>query len=89
LTSATSPTNGVTTVGIVPQNLPDLQSGQSVTVTVRYQFGLLAPCALVILGCEFDTTLGVSMPDALDKADSPPPTATVHVRAPDLPPPLS
>jgi hypothetical protein len=89
LTSATSPTNGVTTLGVVPQNLPDLASGQSTTVSVRYQLGLLAPCALVILGCQFDTTLAVSMPDVLDKADSPPPPATVHSRAPDLPPPLA
>jgi hypothetical protein len=90
LVSADSPNNGVNTLGVVPQNLPDLQSGQSTIVSVRYQLALLGgPCALVILGCQFDTTLGVSMPDALDKADSPPPTATVHVRTPDLPPPLA
>lgn len=90
LVSADSPNNGVNTLGPVPQNLPDLQSGQSTVISVRYQLALLGgPCALVILGCQFDTTLGVSMPDALDQATSPPPTATVHVRTPDLPPPLA
>jgi hypothetical protein len=89
LTKAISPNNGVATLGPIPQNLPDLQSGQSTTLSVRYQLGLLSPCALVILGCQFDTTLSVSMPDVLDRADSPPPSATVHVRAPDLPPPLA
>jgi hypothetical protein len=90
LTGATSPTHGVSTLGVVPQALPDLQSGQSTIVSVRYQLALLGgPCALVILGCQFDTTLSVSMPDVLDKADSPPPSATVHVRTPDLPPPLA
>jgi hypothetical protein len=90
LTGATSPTPGVSTIGPVPQALPDLASGDSTIVSVRYQLALLSgPCALVILGCQFDTTLSVSMPDALDKADSPPPSATVHVKTPNLPPPLA
>lgn len=88
LTGATSSTTGVSTLGSVPQNLPDLAAGQSTTVAVRYQLGLLGPCALVILGCRFDTTLAVSLPDVLDRAATPPPSATVRVRTPDLPPPL-
>jgi hypothetical protein len=56
-------------------------------VTVRYQIPLLGgPCGLVILGCQFATTVHATVPDALDVAAAK--TATVTVRAPDLPPPL-
>jgi len=88
MTSTSSPTNGVTPLGPQPQALPDLLHGASTVVSVRYQLGLLAPCALVILGCQLDTKVSVSMPDVLDKADTPPPSVTTRVRAPDFPPPL-
>ena len=56
-------------------------------VTVRYQLNLLGgPCTLVILGCNFSTTLEVGMPDALDTPSTK--TVTVPVKAPTLPPPL-
>ncbi|MEY2470515.1 MAG: hypothetical protein QOF21_3213 [Actinomycetota bacterium] len=89
MTEASSPTAGVTPLGPVPQNLGDLLAGESINFAVRYQFTLLAgPCQLVILGCQFDTKVSVSMPDALDKADTPPPSRTNHVTAPTFPPPL-
>jgi hypothetical protein len=96
LVSSSSSTPGVTALGPVPQNLGDLlgdpdgagpASGDSEIIRVRYQLGLLQPCNLVLLGCTFDTTLGVEMPDALDR-----PATYTHtntgVRAPDFPPPL-
>lgn len=88
MTQTTSPTNDVTPLGPQPQTLGDLLSGDSTTVSVRYQLGLLSPCTLVILSCNFDTTMSVRMPDALDKADTPPPSVTNHVTAPTFPPPL-
>lgn len=89
LTEASSPTPYVSSLGPTPRNLGDLLAGESTTVSVRYQFTLLAgPCKLVILGCKFDTKVAVSMPDALDKADTPPPSRTNSVTAPTLPPPL-
>jgi hypothetical protein len=75
--------------GYIPQALPDLQHGQSTLISVRYQLGAFAPCAKVILGCNFQTTVAVSMPDVLDKATSPPPQVTLSAKAPDLPPPIS
>ena len=91
LKTATSTSIYVKTLGPVPQNLPDLASGQSTQVSVRYQLSLLKqpPCNLIFLGCQFDVKVVVSMPDPLDKADATPPSATVHVRTPDLPPPLA
>jgi hypothetical protein len=89
MTSATSPTAGVTALGPQNQNLGDLLHDDSAVFSVRYQFSLLSgPCTLVILGCQFDTKVSVSMPDVLDKADSPPPSGTNHVTAPTFPPPL-
>ena len=89
MTAATSPTNWVFAMGPAPQNLGDLLAGESTTFSVRYQITLLAgPCKLVILGCKFDTKVSVSMPDALDKADAPPPSQSKQVTAPILPPPL-
>ena len=75
----------MTGLGPVPQKLGDLLSGESETARARFQFGLLQPCQLVILNCEFQTTLGVLMPDALDR----PATllATTSTKAPALPPP--
>lgn len=87
LVSTSSPTNGVTPLGPKPQVLGDLAAGQSAQVTVRYQFGLLAPCALVILNCKFSSVVNVLLPDALDVAATR--TATLPISAPVLPPPLS
>jgi hypothetical protein len=86
LVTTTSPTAGVTPLGPVPQPIGDLAAGQAATVTVRYQLGLLHPCALVILGCQFDTNVQVALPDALDRVTSP--SASAHVVAPTFPPPL-
>ena len=86
LTSAASTTNGVTGLGPVPQKLGDLLTGESETVRARYQFGLTQPCSAVILSCSFSTTLGVLMPDALDRPTTL--TATTAAKAPTLPPPL-
>lgn len=55
-------------------------------ITVRYHLALLGPCALVLLGCTFQSTIQTSMPDALDAASTK--SKTVTVKAPDLPPPL-
>jgi hypothetical protein len=66
--------------------LGDLASGASTDVTVRYNLGLLAPCALVILNCSFSTTLTATMPDALDVSSTD--SASAQVTAPNLPPPL-
>jgi hypothetical protein len=86
LQSTTSPTAGVSPLGPTPQPIGDLLAGQAAVVTVRYQLGLLSPCALVILSCRFDTTVNVAMPDALDVLT--PQSATVPAKAPDFPPPL-
>jgi len=88
--TATSPTYGVTLMkNQIPQNLPDLQHGESTTFSLRWQLGVFAPCAKVILGCTFKSTIAVSMPDVLDKATSPPPQVTVSAKAPTFPPPIS
>ncbi len=87
LVSTSSPTNGVTPIGPQPQALGDLPAGQTTQVTVRYQFGLLAPCAVVILNCKFSSVVTVSLPDALDVGATR--SATVAITAPALPPPLS
>lgn len=88
--------NACPTGGPAAQKLGDLASCQDPTlptscdterITVRYHLPLLGgPCALLILGCVFNTTIQADLPDALDS-----PLAqqqTVTVRAPDLPPPL-
>ena len=86
LASTSSPTNGVTPLGPTPQTLGDLASGASTTVTVAYHLDLLAPCALVVLSCKFDSKLTATMPDALDVPSTQ--TATAPITAPNLPPPL-
>ncbi len=86
LASATSPTSGVTPLGPAPQALDDLASGATENVTVAYHLDLLQPCALVVLGCSFNTKLTVTMPDALDVPATQ--TASAQVTAPNLPPPL-
>lgn len=88
MVSATSPTAGVSALGPQDQPLGDLLAGDTQLFKVRYELGLDKPCALVILGCSFDTVVKVRMPDALDVAQDF--TAPVNgVKAPDLPPPLS
>jgi hypothetical protein len=86
LVSTASTTPGVTPLGPHNQPLGDLLQNQFDFFTVRYKLGLLQPCALVILGCKFSTTLTVDMPDALDVSSIK--TANVDVTAPNLPPPL-
>jgi hypothetical protein len=81
--------------GAPAQSLGDLLSCSSPSlpstcdtelITVRYHLALLGPCDLVLLGCEFESTIQTSMPDALDTTSTK--SKTVTVRAPDLPPPL-
>lgn len=86
LTAASSSTAGVTPLGPVPQPLGDLAAGDSEVVTVRYKLGTASPCGLVVLSCNFATTVAVTLPDALDVVATP--TAAVSVHAPSLPPPL-
>lgn len=86
LQSTDSPSLGVDPLGPTPQPLFDLPAGASQLVQVRYQLGLLGPCALVLLGCHFDTSATVNLPDAFDKPHVL--TATVATTAPSLPPPL-
>jgi hypothetical protein len=86
LVGSTSSSNGVQALGPTPQPLGDLAAGASRLVTVIYHLGLLAPCTLVILHCNFNTTLSVTMPDALDVPATL--SASVPVTAPSLPPPL-
>ncbi|MEY2571417.1 MAG: hypothetical protein QOE63_1767, partial [Acidimicrobiaceae bacterium] len=87
LTSTTSSTAGVTPLGPTPQTLFDIPSGAYQDVQVRYQFALLTgPCKLVILSCNFSTTVNVDFPDAFDVSH--PLSATKPAVAPTLPPPL-
>lgn len=86
LTKASTSTAGAGAIGPVPQKLGDLLAGESETVRVAYQLGLLQPCTLVILGCKLSTTLEVLMPDALDRPATL--SATTATKAPTLPPPL-
>jgi hypothetical protein len=85
--ATSSPTGGVTPLGPTPVTIGDLPAGQATTFTVRYQLGLLSPCALVILGCRFTTKVTATLPDALDKG-TPVTSPNIPVRAPDFPPPL-
>jgi hypothetical protein len=55
-----------------------------VLVTVRYQLGLLQPCVLVILNCNFNTALTVDWLDALDLPSTE--HASLPAKAPNLPP---
>jgi hypothetical protein len=80
--------DGNTPVGKFPRALGDLASNETARVVLKWQLPLPAgnpPCGLVILGCEIDTRLTFSLPDALDVATTP--SFTVRVKAPDLPPP--
>jgi hypothetical protein len=102
LVSATTPTAGAAALGPVPQKLGDLLKGESETVRIRFQLSVLTanvnvgpttyvnislqPCHLVVLNCTFRSTLGVEMPDALDRATTY--TGTVDATAPAFPPPL-
>jgi hypothetical protein len=86
LKSTGSPTSGVSPLGPTPQPLFDLPAGASQIVEVRYQLGLIGPCALVLLGCHFQTSATVDLPDGFDVSHVL--TATVATTAPTLPPPL-
>ena len=82
--------DGNTPVGAPQRSLGDLASMETTTVTLKWQLPLPAgnpPCGLVILNCQFDTTLTFSLPDAMDVAVVPAPVTTIHVQAPNLPPP--
>ena len=84
--------DGNTPLGTFPRSLGDLASGETARVTLEWQLPLPAgnpPCGLVILNCQFDTTLTFRVPDALDVALAPDPSFTLHAQAPNLPPPLS
>ena len=86
LVDAQPATNGVRVLGPRQLALGDLSSGESIQVEIRWQLGTTAPCALVILGCRFDTTLTVDLPDALDVRHVS--SKTVAAKAPLSPPPL-
>jgi hypothetical protein len=87
LMSTTSPTNGVTPLGPHKVPLGDLHAGETRDVTVRYQLGVLNPCGLVILNCDFVTKVNVSWTDALD-LPSQPSVGGLATKAPALPPVL-
>jgi hypothetical protein len=84
--ATSSPSAGVTPVGFQPKNIGDLPVGDTATIQARYQLGLLAPCALIILNCPFNATVGIHWTDALDVAT--PQSRTVSTKAPNFPPPL-
>lgn len=85
LTSASSPDSGVTRIGGgLPSRSVDLAAGETYRVAVRYRLGLVGPCALVLVGCEFDVDAELVGSDALDGPVQA--HRTVHVRAPDVPP---
>ena len=70
-----------------PILLGDIPAGESRTFSTRHQLQLLGPpCFLVILGCNFQTTMTVNLPDALDQPHVL--SDTVAAKAPLLPPPL-
>lgn len=76
-------------LGDLPACLPDgsNQDRCTATVTIRHQLLLQpGPCELVILGCEFDSTITADLPDALDRPNVQ--SDSTRVRAPDTPPPL-
>jgi len=81
--------DGNTPLGTFPRPLGDLSSTEDVLVTIVWQLPLpsnTSACKLVILKCEITTNLGFSAPDALDLPTTH--SASLKVRAPDLPPPL-
>lgn len=81
--------DGNSPLATLPRSLGDLASGEDVLVTIVWQLPLPAnypPCKLTVLGCEITTNLTMSAPDALDLPTTH--SATLTVRAPDLPPPL-
>lgn len=79
---------GNTPLGGFPRPLGDLASGERVELTVVWQLPAPAaypPCKAVVLGCQIQTVLAFSTPDALDL-----PVASswpIPVKAPNLPPP--
>jgi hypothetical protein len=86
LVKATS-TTGIVAVEQFPTELDDLAPGESVLVTVRYKVGLKGQRKGPLLtGREFDTTLTLLLPDALDAGA--PRDVTLTVSAPAFPPAL-
>jgi hypothetical protein len=82
--------DGNTPVGAPQRSLGDLSELETTTLTLKWQLPLPAgnpPCGLVILNCQFDTTLTFSVPDAMDVPITPTPVVTLHATAPNLPPP--
>jgi hypothetical protein len=78
---------GATPMTGFPIPLGDMPAGESRVITIRHQLALLsAPCFLVILGCNFQTTVTANLPDALDRPHVL--SDTVAAKAPLLPPPL-
>lgn len=81
--------DGNTPLTAFPRSLGDLASGESIEITIVWQLPVpsnTSVCKLVILGCQIDTKLTMSAPDALDLPTTH--SATLKVKAPDLPPPL-
>lgn len=79
LLETTSSALNITPVSPVPDDLGDLLAGDTALVQVRYRFDRPA-CKTGERGCEFDSTLEVEMPDALDNAANF--SSTVPVRIP-------
>jgi hypothetical protein len=81
--------DGNTPLSTFPRPLGDLSSTEDVLVTIVWQLPLpsnTSACKLVILKCEIVTNLGFAAPDALDLPTAH--SASLKVKAPDLPPPL-
>lgn len=86
LTGAASTTSGVTLLSGAPARLGDLLAGQSTDVVLRYQLGLVGPCAAVILNCQFEVQAVTAATDALDAPAGD--VDRVAVTTPLLAPPL-
>lgn len=86
LTGAASPTPGVNLLSGAPAELGDLLAGESTEVVLRYQLGLLSPCAGVILNCRFDVSAATTTVDAFDTPITD--VDLVSVSTPLLAPPL-
>ena len=86
LTPTTVP--GINTIEMFPTDLDDLGVGETVDVTVRYKIEPQEKAAKgpLIVRREFDTTLNVVLPDALDVAATK--QVLVRVSVPSYPPAL-
>jgi hypothetical protein len=79
---------GINTIEMFPTDLDDLQVGETVDVTVRYKIVPRESTAKgpLLVRREFDTTLNVILPDALDVATTK--HVLVRVSVPSYPPAL-